>query len=75
VGWPLFAALFLGAAVALSTAVVEPSASVDDATSATRRLEGRLGRVGAVAFAVVLVAMVTPVARFAWQTGGASLFP
>ena len=82
-GFPLFGAIFVGLAGALSLGVTELAArkarrlgatlSPDlAATIATSRR--RLGAFTAVAWASALVLAVLPVARYAFVTGGASLF-
>lgn len=74
VGWPLFVALAvaLGASVALGTSAWASRAVPEPAL--TYPLRRRFARTAALAWLLALGAALYPVARFAWVSGGASLF-
>lgn len=74
VGWPLYVALALalGAALALLTSALAGRQVREPALVAP--LRRRFAWTTAAAWTVALLAAIYPVARFAWITGGASLF-
>ena len=73
IGWPLFGALFTGLVLGAGSGMVELSRRVGgEQVSAMQR---RLGRWGAAAWLLCALCAAAPVVRFAWLSGGASLFP
>jgi hypothetical protein len=73
-GWPLYAAVFAGAALGLAAGVGAFAASrVHERDAVWSVLAHSLARL-AIAWSVALVVAIYPVAHFAIETGGASLF-
>lgn len=74
IGWPLYAALglALGASVALGTSALASRRVPEPALAVP--LRHRFARTAATAWILALGVAVYPIARFAWVTGGASLF-
>jgi hypothetical protein len=74
IGWPLFAAIFLGSVTGMGLGVVELNrGAVRDAVS-VREMRRILGRWSAVAWLVALGCGVFPIARYWLQSGGATVF-
>lgn len=74
VGWPLYAALALALASSLglaTSALVGQRVSEPELVAPLRR---RFARTSSLAWLTAVLVAVYPVARFAWITGGASLF-
>jgi len=76
VGWPLFGALIWALTDNLSMALVARTARTTrgEEPETTRRTLRALAIRGAGAWAVALSVAVAPVVRYAWVTGGSSLF-
>jgi len=74
IGWPLFGALFAGAASGLSLAVLESQRRASGDGAAVSALEARVARLSLWSFAIVLTLFIVPVVRYAIISGGASLF-
>lgn len=73
IGWPLFGALFGAAVGGLALGLVESQRGAAEADVITA-LERRLGGWTAVGWVATLLLAAFPVVRFAWVSGGASLF-
>lgn len=74
IGWPLFAALASAAVCGAGIGLVESQRRASGEPAVALALEKRLGGWAAVLWAITLTLAVLPVARYAWVTGGASLF-
>jgi hypothetical protein len=74
IGWPLFGALFGAAATGLAPGLVESQRRAANDGDAVSELQSRYGRLAALSWVATLVLSALPVARFAWVSGGASLF-
>lgn len=74
IGWPLFGALFAAAVCGLGVGVVEAQRRASGEPSALAAMERRLSGWAAVLWMVALALGAAPVVRYAWITGGASLF-
>lgn len=76
IGWPLFGALFGAALCGAATGLVQSqgAASARGDGAAVDALSRRLSGWAAMGWLTVLLLGAWPVARYAWITGGASLF-
>jgi hypothetical protein len=74
VGWPLYGALALALSSALSLTIAALASRRTGDPAAAQPLRRRLARTAAASWLVALGAAVYPIARFAWVSGGASLF-
>jgi hypothetical protein len=73
-GWPLFAAMFVGSVAGMGAGLVELNRrAVDDAAPA-RDLQQTLGGWSALCWAAALASGLFPVARYWFQSGGVSVF-
>ncbi|MFO0713473.1 MAG: hypothetical protein U0353_26720 [Sandaracinus sp.] len=74
IGWPLYAALALalGSSLALGISAIASSRVPEPALAIA--LRRRFARSAAVGWLVAVAVAIYPVARFAWISGGASLF-
>ncbi|MEC7520072.1 MAG: hypothetical protein VYE22_09420 [Myxococcota bacterium] len=73
IGWPLFGALFGAAVCGAALGLVESQRGASEA-DATASLSRRLGGWALAGWALTLFLGALPVVRYAWVTGGASLF-
>lgn len=73
-GWPLFGALFTAAVCGTAVGLVESQRRASGEPEAAFALERRLGGWAAASWVLALVLAALPVVRYAWVTGGASLF-
>jgi len=73
-GWPLFGALFTAAICGTAMGLVESQRRASGEPEAARALERRLGGWAAACWTLAVVLAALPVVRYAWVTGGASLF-
>lgn len=74
IGWPLLFSLALGTLVGLSLTLLESLRRVRPLISSIENLERRLCRWSAAAWLTGLGFGLAPVVRYAWLTGGASVF-
>lgn len=74
IGWFLFAAIFLGTVLGAGLGVVEAARRASGDSEETSAFERSLARWVAAAWTTALVVAIYPVARFAIQSHGASLF-
>lgn len=74
IGWPLFAALFGAGVFGIGIGIVEAHRGVSGEPAEIAGLERRLGGWAAVCWAATIVLSMAPVLRYAWVSGGASLF-
>lgn len=74
IGWPLFSALFAAAICGAGVGLVESQRRASGDSEAAFALERRLGGWAMILWTITLTLAVLPVARYAWITGGASLF-
>ena len=74
VGWPLFAALFVGSVAGMGAGVVELNRSIAGADAPARTLQRRLGRRSAIGWACVLGCGAFPVIRYLILSRGVSVF-
>lgn len=72
-GWPLYAALFLGTALGLGIGVTELQRRASGEPAEVSALQRRLATGAAVAWAAVFLLGAAPVVRFILLTGNASL--
>ncbi len=74
IGWPLYVALALALGASLSLGVSALTSSRLLEPAAALPLRRRFARLAALAWALAIASAIYPIARFAWVTGGASLF-
>lgn len=74
IGWPLFAALFGAAICGLGVGLVESQRRASGEPATLTTLARRLSGWAALLWIVTLSISLAPVVRYAWITGGASLF-
>lgn len=74
IGWPLFGALFAAAICGAGVGLVESQRRASGEPSALAAMERRLAGSAALLWMVALALGAAPVVRYAWITGGASLF-
>ncbi|MCC6875613.1 MAG: hypothetical protein IT378_15005 [Sandaracinaceae bacterium] len=74
IGWPLFALLGLGSTAGLSLAALELARKKAGAPEQVAALARSLGLSSAIGWLGAIVLGALPVVRYAWITGGASVF-
>lgn len=74
IGWPLFSALFGAALCGVAMGLVEAHRRSSGEPAAVSAMERTLGGWAAVLWVATLLLGAAPVVRYAWITGGASLF-
>ena len=74
IGWPLFGALFAAAICGAGVGLVASQRRASGEPAALARMERRLAGSAALLWALALALGIAPVVRYAWLTGGASLF-
>ena len=74
IGWPLFGALFGAALLGTGIGLVQTQARRTGEPTEVRALQRILAKWAALAWVAAIVIASAPVARYAWITGGASLF-
>lgn len=74
IGWPLFGALFGAAICGLGVGLVESQRRASEEPAALATLQRRLSGWAALLWTLALAIGVAPIVRWAWITGGASLF-
>jgi hypothetical protein len=73
-GWPLFAALFGAGVCGVALGVVESQRGASGEPSAIAAMERRLGAWSAALWVCAALLGLAPIVRYAWITGGASLY-
>lgn len=73
-GWPLFSALFAAAICGTGVGLVEAQRAASREPSALATMQRRLSGWAALLWTAAIVLAAAPVVRYAWVTGGASLF-
>jgi hypothetical protein len=73
-GWPLFGALFGAAVTGLAAGLVETQRRASGEPARVSAMTGALGKWSALLWLSTVLLGAAPVLRYAWVTGGASLF-
>jgi len=73
-GWPLFAALFVGTLLGVALAVIETQKRTPGAALEAAEMQRGIARWAAAAWVLALVLAVAPVVRYLVLSGGVSLF-
>jgi hypothetical protein len=73
-GWPLFAGLFAATITGVGLGVLEMQRGASEEPAEVSAFERRLGRASALLWLATVALGLAPVLRYAWVTGGASLF-
>jgi hypothetical protein len=74
IGWPLFGALFGAAVTGVAAGVVESQRRASGEPASVASMARGLGKWSAVLWLSAVLLGAAPVLRYAWVTGGASLF-
>ncbi len=74
IGWPLFGALFGAAVCGVALGLVESQKKRSGEPEVVRAMEKKLGKWAAIFWSITLALAIAPVVRYAWVSGGASLF-
>lgn len=73
-GWPLYAALFLGLALGLALAVVESQRAASGEPAEVSSLQRKLAGWTSIAWGAAIILSLTPIARYLIVSGGVPLF-
>lgn len=74
IGWPLFAALFVGTLLGVALAVIETQKRAPGAAAEAAAMQRGVARWAAAAWVLALVLAAAPVIRYLVLSGGVSLF-
>jgi hypothetical protein len=74
IGWPLFGALFCAAICGMGLGIVESQRRRSGEPDQIRAMESRLGAWASLLWLAAIAIAIFPIVRYAWITGGASLF-